>query len=218
MSSLLRQALSQATTLLRTPRPLINTNSVASAWVGSYKIRNPDKFLDRFPSPKRWHRYNELIQPPQTDPTEERRPATFHHYWSNVKYSPKKMWYVNKFVRGMNVDEAIKQCSFMKYKGGQLMARFLEEAQMLAVKEHNFEYKSKMWIEEAISTRSMIIKGVRKHARMRFGTIHYRYMHMFVKLTEGEPPVHYYKPERDGNDMLKQYYDDLRSRKILQGL
>lgn len=209
----------RAATILRdATRPLLNKNLTASAWVGSYKIRNPNNYLDRFPSPKRWPRYNEIIQPPQTDPQEERRPATFHHFWANVKYSPKKLWYINKFVRGMNVDEAIKQCEFMKYKGGQLMSKFLQEAQMLAVKEHNFEFKSKMWIEEATCTRSMIIKGVRKHARMRFGTIHYRYAHMFVKLTEGEAPVHYYKPERDGNDMLKQFYDDLRSRKIMQGL
>lgn len=199
-------------------RPLLNKNLVAFAWIGSYRINNPTEFTNRFPKPKRWPRYNEVVQPPQTDPKEEKRPATYYHYVENVKYSPKKMWYVMKFIRGLSVDEAIKQLRFITHKGAQVTAQILEEAQEKAVRENNFEFKSNMWIENAHCTKGLVIKGLRKHARMRFGTIHYFYCHVMLKLTEGEPPKHYYRPAKDGNDHLKDFYDELRSRKVLQGL
>lgn len=199
-------------------KPLLNKNLVAFAWVGSYKIRDPSAYLDRFPKPKRWPRYNEIVQPPQKDPKEERRPATYYHYVENVKYSPKKMWYVMKFIRGMNIDEAIKQLKFVNNKGSQIVAEILEQAQEKAVKEHNFEFKSNMWVDEAHAVKGLVIKGLRKHARMRFGSICYFYCHICVKLTEGEPPVHFHRPVKDGNDHLKDFYDELRSRKVIQGL
>lgn len=199
-------------------RPQINKTQIASAWVGSYRIRNPQDYLDQFPKPRRWPRYNEIIQSPQLDPNEERRPASYHYYRENVKTSPKKMWYVMKFIRGMNVDEAIKQLSFISGKPPQLAIEVLREAQAEAVKNHNFEYKSKIWIEDAIAVKGLVIKGLRKHARMRFGQISYFYTHLLVKLREGDPPQHYYRPPKDGNDMLKDYYDELRARKIPQGL
>lgn len=198
--------------------PLLNKTLAASAWLGSYKVSDPGARVDPFPKPRRWPRYNEIIQPPQLDPTEERRPATYYHYRENIKYSPKKMWYVLKYIRGMNVDEAVKQLKFMPYKGAHIAAEVLLEAQDIAVREHNFEFKSNMWIQRAICSKGLVIKGLRKHARMRFGTINYFYCHLMIHLTEGEPPVHYYRPAKDGNDHLKSYYDELRSRKIPQAL
>ena len=197
---------------------MISFTPVANIWVGSYKIRDPNAYTDRFPKPKRWPRYNEIKQPPQLDPSEERRPATMYHHWENVKSSPKKMWYVMKFIRGLSVDEAIKQCSFMPYKTAVLTAQLLKEAQEKAVKEHNFEFKSNMWVEEALCVKGLVIKGTRKHARMRFGVINYFYCHILLKLTEGEPPQDFYRPQRDGNDELKLYFERLRSRRITQGL
>lgn len=197
---------------------MLNQTQVANAWVGSYRIRNPSDYLDTFPKPKRWPRYNEIVQPPQIDPKEEPRPATYYHYVDNVKTSPKKMWYAMKFVRGMNIDEAIKQCRFMPFKPAQLTANVLEEARDKAIKDHNFEFKSNMWIEDARCVKGLVIKGVRKHARMRFGEVRYFYSHVLIKLTEGEPPKHYYRPPDDGYDLIKRFYDDLRSRKIDQGL
>lgn len=199
-------------------KPLLNKISAANAWVGSYRIKNPQEFLDRFPRPRRWPRNNEVVHPIQEDPTEDRRPATYYHYRENIKYSPKKFWQIVKFMRGMNVDEAIKQLSFLPIKGAQIAAEVLKEAQDKAVREHNFEFKSNMWIEEAICCKGLVIKGLRKHARMRFGTVHYFYVHLCLKLTEGEPPKHFYRPAKDGNDLLKVFYDDLRNRKIPQGM
>lgn len=198
-------------------RPLINKNLVANAWMGSYRIRDPSDYLDRFPKPTRWPRYNELIQPPQLDPSEDRRPATYYHYRENIKSSPKKMWYAMNFIRGLNVDEAIKQLKFMPYKTAQITAEVLKEAQDKAIQDHNFEFKSNMWVEDAKCGKGLVVKGIRKHARMRFGEIRYFYCHIMVKLAEGEPPVHFYEPKKDGNDHLKDYYQELRKRKIQQG-
>ncbi|KAG9509006.1 39S ribosomal protein L22, mitochondrial, partial [Fragariocoptes setiger] len=187
----------------------------APIWVGSYRIRNVDEFRDTFPKPKRWPRKNEIFEPPQTDPNEPRRPATFHYYRANIKYSPKKMWYIVKFIRGMSIDEAIKQLSFIEKKGALIAKECLLDAQQQAVKKHHFEYKSNMWIEEALCTKGLVVKGLRKHARMRFGIINYFYVHLQLKLTEGLPPKDYYLPEKDGNDLLKDYYKELRDRKLL---
>lgn len=38
-----------------------------------------------------------------------------------IKYSPDKMFYVASFIRGMTVDEAIKQLSFKKLKVKHLL-------------------------------------------------------------------------------------------------
>lgn len=46
----------------------------------------------------------------------------------------------------MSIDEAIKQLSFHKLKGAQIIKEVLLEAQDLALKQHNFEFKSNMWI------------------------------------------------------------------------
>lgn len=203
----------------KTSKPLLNKILVANAWVGSYRIRNPSEYTDRYPKPRRWPRKNDIIQAVQENEQEEgRRPATYHHYRENIKYSPKKMWYVTKFIRGMNIDEAVKQLKFMPHKGAQVAAEVLLEAQEIAVREHNFEFKSNMWIEEALCTKGLTIKGLRKHARMRFGKVTHFYCHLMIKLTEGDAPVHFYRPEKDGNDLIKDFYDELRSRKIPQGL
>lgn len=64
----------------------------------------------------------------------------------DVKYSPKKMWYIASFIRGMTIDEAIKQLNFMPKKGAMFVKQTLLEAQELATKSHNVEFKSNLWI------------------------------------------------------------------------
>ena len=36
------------------------------------------------------------------------------------------------------------------------------------------------------------MKGMRRHARGRFGMVEYKYMHYFVRLEEGPPPKKYF--------------------------
>lgn len=58
------------------------------------------------------------------------------------------MWYIATFVRGMSVDEAIKQLSFVLKKGAAAVKEAIIEAQDIAVKKHNVEFKSNLWICE----------------------------------------------------------------------
>lgn len=120
----------------------------------------------------------------------------------------------------MTIDEAIKQLSYVKLKGGSIIKEILQEAQEIAVNEHNFEYKSNMWIAESFCTKGVVFKGFRKHARMRFGEIRYFHCHYFVKLVEGEPPADYFpsqvpNPQRlTIEDHLNQHMEKLRQRRI----
>lgn len=68
----------------------------------------------------------------------------------NIKYSPLNMWYISCFVRGMTVDEAVKQLSFLKKKGAAIAKEVILEAQRMAVEEHNIEFKSNLWVGKYI--------------------------------------------------------------------
>jgi large subunit ribosomal protein L22 len=65
---------------------------------------------------------------------------------TNIKYSPWKMWYIATMVRGMTVDEAIKQLSFVLKKGAVAVKETILEAQQMAVEQHNVEFKSNLWV------------------------------------------------------------------------
>lgn len=66
----------------------------------------------------------------------------------DIKYSPKKMWYIAAFVRGMTVDEAVRQLSFCTKYGATWVRDTILEAQELAVNRHNVEFKSNLWVGE----------------------------------------------------------------------
>lgn len=48
----------------------------------------------------------------------------------------------------MTVDEAIKQLKFVPKKGAKYVREALEEAKEIAVKEHNVEFGSNLWVGE----------------------------------------------------------------------
>lgn len=56
------------------------------------------------------------------------------------------MWYVACFVRGMSVDEALKQLPLVGRKGATIVQDTILEAQRLAVENHNVEFKTNLWI------------------------------------------------------------------------
>lgn len=58
------------------------------------------------------------------------------------------MHYIANFVRGMSVDEAVKQLSFVLKKGAADVKQTILEAQEMAVKSHNVEFKSNLWVGE----------------------------------------------------------------------
>lgn len=56
------------------------------------------------------------------------------------------MWYVASFVRGMSVDEALKQLPLVGRKGATIVRDTILEAQKEAVEKHNVEFKTNLWI------------------------------------------------------------------------
>ena len=118
----------------------------------------------------------------------------------------------------MQIDEAINQLRYIPKKGAAIVAEVLEEAREIALKEHNFEFRSKIWIAESFCTKGFVMKGIRRHARMRFGEIRYFHCHYFVRLVEGDPPKDYWGEYKDGNEKLKEYIEELRNRRIEYGL
>lgn len=65
---------------------------------------------------------------------------------TNIKYPPWKMWYITCLVRGMSVDEAVRQMDYVNKKGAHYVKQALLEAQELAVQEHNVEFRSNLWV------------------------------------------------------------------------
>ncbi|CAG5134441.1 unnamed protein product, partial [Candidula unifasciata] len=167
--------------------------------------------------PPNFLKHNEVVYPP-TKPGEPERPAEVCHSRFQIKYSMKKLWFVAVMVRGMSIDEAIKQLSFYKRKGAAHVKEVLEEAQEMAVRDHNVEFKSNLWIADSFVTKGIVVKGVRKHARGRKGIIHYRYTNYYVRLREGKPPEHYYAPEKTGNELMADYIRKHRQKEIFFGL
>ena len=170
-----------------------------------------------FPEPERWPLRNYLVVPPQKPGEPLNRAECFHHR-SNVKYSPKKMWFICHFVNGMTVDEALKQLAVVPRKGAHVLREVIEEAREKALKEHNFEFKSNMFIADCYSTKGLVIKGYRKHAFYRFGELRYFHVHIFVHLVEGNPPPGGVKPLPDNETKLKNYLENLKKRKITHAL
>ncbi|XP_070198186.1 large ribosomal subunit protein uL22m-like isoform X2 [Littorina saxatilis] len=166
---------------------------------------------------KKWNRYNTVVYPP-TEQDESIRPAEVCHSRFNMKYSPKKMWYIAVMIRGMSVDEAMKQLSFYRRKGAKQVFEVLEEAQEIAVRDHNVEFKSNLWICDSFVGKGRVVKGIRKHMGPRYGIVHYRYVHYFVRLREGKPPKHYYPPPPTGHDKMEEYIREQRQRRIISSL
>lgn len=70
------------------------------------------------------------------------------HQMLNVKYSPFKMQFVAEMVRGLTVDEALRQLKMCSKKGATFIYETILEAQEKAVKEHNVEFRSNLWVGE----------------------------------------------------------------------
>ncbi|KAJ9586522.1 hypothetical protein L9F63_019819 [Diploptera punctata] len=130
------------------------------------------------------------------------------------------MWYVACLVRGMTVDEAVKQLTFVPQKGAAFVKETILEAQNLAVERHNVEFKSNLWVAESFVGKGVVIKGMRRHARGRIGKIEYFHCHYFVRLEEGTPPKDYYYHSRklSGAELLENWVKDMRKRNISSSL
>lgn len=163
-----------------------------------------------------WIEHYDYVKLPPQAPDEERRAAQCFHMRAQIRYSPDKMWYVAQMIRGLSIDEAIKQLSFNPKKGARFVKEVLIEAQEKAVKEQHFEFKTHMWVAESFCSKGVYVKGLRKHARMRWGVIRYKWCHYFVKLQEGAPSADglYPKVWRKKRELIEDHIDALRSRRV----
>lgn len=125
------------------------------------------------------------------------------------------MWYICSLIRGLTVDEAIKQLSFLPKKGSFIAKEVIEEAQTAAMETGCFEFKSNMWIGQCFAGKGLVIKGFRKHGRFRMGEIRCFHTHLFLALVEGPPQENFYFPGPLTNrQRLDAYVDWLRQRRI----
>ncbi|MGH0148957.1 UNVERIFIED_CONTAM: hypothetical protein FKN15_072202 [Acipenser sinensis] len=118
-------------------------------------------------------------------------------------------------IRGMTIEQAIAQLEFNDKKGAAIIKEVLLEAQEMAVKSHNVEYKSNLYIAESFSGKGQYLKRIRIHGRGMFGIMDKVYCHYFVKLVEGVPPT---EEPRTGFDQAKEYVQQLRNRTIIHSL
>ncbi|XP_071426608.1 large ribosomal subunit protein uL22m [Pithys albifrons albifrons] len=163
----------------------------------------------------KWEKKNWIVYPPQL-PGEPRRPAEVYHCRRDIKYSKDKMWYLAKLIKGMSIDQALAQLEFSDKKGAKVIKEVLLEAQDLAVRKHNVEFKSNLHIAESLTGRGRYMKRIRYHAKGRFGIMKIVRCHYFVKLVEGPPPPP--EPRRTGFDQAKEYVQQLRSRTLVHTL
>ncbi|XP_077536366.1 mitochondrial ribosomal protein L22 [Haemaphysalis longicornis] len=209
-----------ATTTLNRLAPALQTSLLPKKHFGvtAAALKKHDALEGELPGPQKWPLQNDQIQPPPEGPSESPREAWVVHYRSQIRYSPKKMLPIAQMIRGMSVDEAIKQLSFVHRKGAKVVMEVLREAQELAVREHNVEYRSNLWVAESFCGKGATIKGIRRHARGKLGIIQYRFCHYFVRLVEGPPPEHYYDPPLTPSQKLQEFIQELRDRRIIYSL
>ncbi|XP_028321814.1 large ribosomal subunit protein uL22m [Gouania willdenowi] len=163
---------------------------------------------------KQWAKKNLQLFPPQ-QLHEPRRPAEVHHSRRQIKYSKDKMWYLAKMVRGMSIDQAVSQLEFNDKKGAKIMREVLLEAQEMAVKNHNVEFKSNLYVAESFSGKGKYLKRIRYHGKGMYGIMDKVYCHYFVKLVEGSPPE---AERRTGYDQAQDYVEGLKARTVIHGL
>jgi len=123
-----------------------------------FEDKDPQRIMGKNVKSPKWHLYNDVKYEP-TAPGEPQRPAEICHSRFQIKYSTKKLWYIAAMIRGMSIDEAIKQLSFHKRKGAAHVKEVLEEAQEMALEEHNVEFKSNLWISDAFATKGIVVKA-----------------------------------------------------------
>ncbi|KFP28232.1 hypothetical protein N325_02427, partial [Colius striatus] len=162
----------------------------------------------------KWEKKNRIVYPPQL-PGEPRRPAEIYHCRREIKYSNQKMWYLAKLIKGMSIDQALAQLEFNDKKGAKVIKEVLLEAQELAVRKHNVEFKSNLHIAESMSGRGRYVKRIRYHGKGMFGIMKIVRCHYFVKLVEGPPPP---EPPKTGVDQAKEYIQQLRNRTLVNTL
>ncbi|OXB76150.1 UNVERIFIED_CONTAM: hypothetical protein H355_016728 [Colinus virginianus] len=151
----------------------------------------------------RWEKKNRIVYPPQL-PGEPRRPAVSTHLQASLR------------IKGMSIDQALAQLEFNDKKGAKVIKEVLLEAQEMAVRNHNVEFKSNLYIAESLTGKGHYTKRIRYHGKGMFGIMKIVKCHYFVKLVEGPPPPP--EPRKTGFDQAKEYVQQLRDRTLVHTL
>ncbi|KAL5968338.1 39S ribosomal protein L22 mitochondrial [Taenia solium] len=149
---------------------------------------------------KLWELYNEVVYPPRenatitTDGREpvEPRPAEVTYTKENILYSQKKLWLLGFMIRGLSVDEAFQQLGFRPEKGARILEKALEAAIERAVTEHDVEFCTNLWVEQALVLRGDSVPRIHKGLRTTVSKSNYHYARLMLRLREGAPPVLYH--------------------------
>uniref|UniRef100_A0A8D0WCY8 Large ribosomal subunit protein uL22m n=1 Tax=Sus scrofa TaxID=9823 RepID=A0A8D0WCY8_PIG len=164
---------------------------------------------------RKWEKKNKIVYPPQL-PGEPRRPAEIYHCRRQIKYSKDKMWYLAKLVRSLALDLVLELLEFFDSIGSSCPRKVLLEAQDMAVRDHNVEFRSNLYVAESTSGRGQYLKRIRYHGRGRFGIMEKVFCHYFVKLVEGPPPPR--EAPKTAVAHAREYIQELRNRTITHAL
>ncbi|KAM7537182.1 hypothetical protein Aperf_G00000074294 [Anoplocephala perfoliata] len=149
---------------------------------------------------KLWELYNEVVYPPRDsskfviaeDELTETRPAEVTYTKENILYSRKKLWLIAYMVRGLSVDEAFQQLGFRPEKGARIVEQALEAAIERAMKEHDVEFCTNLWVEQALALRGDGVPRIHKGLRTNVSMKNYHYSRLLIRLREGKPPALYH--------------------------
>lgn len=162
-----------------------------------------------------WSDNNNMLFPP-TKPGEPHRPAEIYHGRSLIRYSPKKLWYMTKLVKNMNIDDAINHMNFVHTKGAKIIREILIEAQEIAVRDHNVEYKSNMHIVASFVLPAGCRKIPNFHGLGRMNMVRSRFCNYYLMIREGQGPE--WEPRTTAYGAAVSYIKKLKMRSILDGL
>lgn len=110
---------------------------------------------------------------------------TIYHCERGLRCSPIKMNLVAAQIRGLPVDEAIKQMTFSPKRAATLVKKAIEAAQVIAEEKYGIQDKTHLWIAESYVGKGRYIKKIRIHGRGRFGIQEKKFCHYFLVLKEG---------------------------------
>uniref|UniRef100_A0A1I8C2M1 39S ribosomal protein L22, mitochondrial n=1 Tax=Meloidogyne hapla TaxID=6305 RepID=A0A1I8C2M1_MELHA len=135
---------------------------------------------------------------------------------NNYGVTPDKWEYLNKVVWPPNyvVPETGKPKAREVFHPTLLLAETIEEAVERASDEFKIENPLEgMFVAEAFAVQCKIDKSARRHARGQWHLLRHRYINIFVRLEEGEPPTFKGRePDPNGWEKMQDYYAYLRSR------
>lgn len=94
---------------------------------------------------KEWQKYNEAMYTPR-EPNTEERPAEVCYGREDIMCSRKNLWQTGIMLTGLSVEEAAKQLAHRPDQVSRIWEEILSEAVELAVKKHNVEFATNLWI------------------------------------------------------------------------